>query len=198
MDKKKSLQLSLIILLILSSIVFYKKFFNKNISLTEKKINEKEITDNDDVNKNKDNQRTKQTPGQTTTQKNTAKSDVYTPIESMVDLSKVDPKSLSFDKDEFINKCASGFPQLSFYPNKGLTKNIIDDDLKNGCKNDNLDKCSIESLSCHQSRKILTSNSDLNSLPEEVRNDLLEQRSVENLLEIDRKSVGNRRSLGIL
>ena len=54
MDKKKSLQLSLIILLILSSIVFYKKFFNKNISLTEKKINEKEITDNDDVNKNKD------------------------------------------------------------------------------------------------------------------------------------------------
>ena len=54
MDKKKGLQLSLIILLILSSIVFYKKFFNKNISLTEKKINEKEITDNDDVNKNKD------------------------------------------------------------------------------------------------------------------------------------------------
>ena len=53
MDKKKGLQLSLIILLILSSIVFYKKFFNKNISLTEKKINEKEITDNDDVNKNK-------------------------------------------------------------------------------------------------------------------------------------------------
>ena len=53
MDKKKSLQLSLIILLILSSIVFYKKFFNKNISLTEKKTNEKEITDNDDVNKNK-------------------------------------------------------------------------------------------------------------------------------------------------
>ena len=54
MDKKKGLQLSLIILLILSSIVFYKKFFNKNIILTEKKINEKEITDNDDVNKNKD------------------------------------------------------------------------------------------------------------------------------------------------
>ena len=53
MDKKKGLQLSLIILLILSSIVFYKKFFNKNISLTEKKTNEKEITDNDDVNKNK-------------------------------------------------------------------------------------------------------------------------------------------------
>ena len=40
-------------MLILSSIVFYKKFFNKNISLTEKKTNEKEITDNDDVNKNK-------------------------------------------------------------------------------------------------------------------------------------------------
>ena len=54
MDKKKSLQLSLIILLILSSIVFYKKFFNKNISLTEKKTNEKEITDNDYDNKNKD------------------------------------------------------------------------------------------------------------------------------------------------
>ena len=120
-------------------------------------------------NKNKDNQRTKQTPGQTTTQQNIAKSNVYTPIESMVDLSKVDPRSLSFDKDEFIKKCVPGFPKLSYYPGKGLTKKIIEDDLKNGCKNDNLDKCSIESLSCHQSRQILTGNSILKSLPEVIR-----------------------------
>lgn len=43
MDKKKSLQLSLIILLILSSIVFYKKFFNNNINLVEKNVSEKKI-----------------------------------------------------------------------------------------------------------------------------------------------------------
>ena len=120
-------------------------------------------------NKNKDNQRVKQTPGQTTTQQNIAKSDVYTPIESMVDLSKVDPRSLSFDKKEFITQCVPGFPQLSFYPDKNLTKNIIDDDKENGCNNENIDNCSIESLSCHQTRQILTGNSILKSLPEVIR-----------------------------
>ena len=41
MDKKKSLQLSLVVLLILSSIIFYKKFFDKDLNLSEKNINEK-------------------------------------------------------------------------------------------------------------------------------------------------------------
>ena len=43
MDRKKNLQLSLLILLILSSIIFYKKFFNEDLNLSEKKINEKKI-----------------------------------------------------------------------------------------------------------------------------------------------------------
>ena len=46
MDKKKSLQLSLVVLLILSSIIFYKKFFNKDLNLSEKNINEKKIENN--------------------------------------------------------------------------------------------------------------------------------------------------------
>ncbi len=41
MDKKKSLQFSLVILLILSSIVFYKKFFTENTNLVTKKLDEK-------------------------------------------------------------------------------------------------------------------------------------------------------------
>ena len=45
MDKKKSLQLSLVVLLILSSIIFYKKFFDKDLNLSEKNINEKKIED---------------------------------------------------------------------------------------------------------------------------------------------------------
>ena len=39
MDKKKSLQYSLLILLIFSSIIFYKKFFSENEKIAEKKIN---------------------------------------------------------------------------------------------------------------------------------------------------------------
>ena len=39
MDKKKSLQYSLVILLIFSSIIFYKKFFSENEKIAEKKIN---------------------------------------------------------------------------------------------------------------------------------------------------------------
>ena len=39
MDKKKSLQYSLLILLIFSSIIFYKKFFSENEKIVEKKIN---------------------------------------------------------------------------------------------------------------------------------------------------------------
>ena len=40
MNIKKSLQLSLVILLILSSVFFYQKFFNVKIDLTEKKVTE--------------------------------------------------------------------------------------------------------------------------------------------------------------
>ena len=47
MDKKKSLQFSLVILLILSSIVFYKKFFSENTNLVTKKLDEKKIEDSD-------------------------------------------------------------------------------------------------------------------------------------------------------
>lgn len=47
MDKKKSLQFSLVILLILSSIVFYKKFFTENTNLVTKKLDEKKIEDSD-------------------------------------------------------------------------------------------------------------------------------------------------------
>ena len=43
MDKKKSLQYSLLILLIFSSIIFYKKFFSENGKIAEKKIDEKKI-----------------------------------------------------------------------------------------------------------------------------------------------------------
>lgn len=43
MDKKKSLQYSLVILLIFSSIIFYKKFFSENEKIAEKKIDEKKI-----------------------------------------------------------------------------------------------------------------------------------------------------------
>ena len=51
MDRKKKLQLSLLILLILSSIIFYKKFFSKDLNLSEKKINEKKIDSNNPDNK---------------------------------------------------------------------------------------------------------------------------------------------------
>tara|TARA_B100001989_G_scaffold216319_1_gene167122 strand:- start:2852 stop:3448 length:597 start_codon:yes stop_codon:yes gene_type:complete len=51
MDRKKNLQLSLLILLILSSIIFYKKFFSKDLNLSEKKINEKKIDSNNPDNK---------------------------------------------------------------------------------------------------------------------------------------------------
>ncbi len=51
MDKGKSLQLSLIVILIISSIIFYKKFFYKNVNLTEKEINEKKIENNSSENK---------------------------------------------------------------------------------------------------------------------------------------------------
>ena len=47
MDKKKSLQFSLVILLILTSIVFYKKFFTENTNLVTKKLDEKKIEDSD-------------------------------------------------------------------------------------------------------------------------------------------------------
>ena len=51
MEKKKSLQFSLLILLILFSIFFYKKFFSENVNSVQKKLDEKEIEDN---NSNKD------------------------------------------------------------------------------------------------------------------------------------------------
>ena len=58
MDKKKSLQFSLVILLILTSIVFYKKFFTENTNLVTKKLDEKKIEDSDsnkDINKKNSN-----------------------------------------------------------------------------------------------------------------------------------------------
>ena len=54
MDKKKSLQFSLVILLILFSMFFYKKFFSNNINLVEKKLDEKKI-ESDNSNKGVDN-----------------------------------------------------------------------------------------------------------------------------------------------
>ena len=54
MDKKKSLQFSLVILLILFSMFFYKKFFSNNINLVEKKLDEKKI-ESDNSNKDVDN-----------------------------------------------------------------------------------------------------------------------------------------------
>ena len=54
MDKKKSLQFSLVILLILSSIFFYKRFFSNNINSVEKKLDEKKI-ESDNSNKDVDN-----------------------------------------------------------------------------------------------------------------------------------------------
>ena len=53
MDKKKSLQFSLVILLILSSIVFYKKFFSENTNSVEKKIEESDF--NKDIDKKNSN-----------------------------------------------------------------------------------------------------------------------------------------------
>ena len=51
MDKKKSLQLSLVFLLILSSVIFYKKFFDNDLDLSEKKVIEKKIDNNNSENK---------------------------------------------------------------------------------------------------------------------------------------------------
>ena len=51
MDKKKGLQLSLVVLLILSSIIFYKKFFNNDLDLSEKEVIEKKIDNNNSNNK---------------------------------------------------------------------------------------------------------------------------------------------------
>tara|TARA_B100000941_G_scaffold281024_1_gene248044 strand:+ start:4131 stop:4733 length:603 start_codon:yes stop_codon:yes gene_type:complete len=48
MDKKKSLQIFLIFFLILSSIFFYKKFFNTSTNISKEIFNEKEI-DNDNL-----------------------------------------------------------------------------------------------------------------------------------------------------
>jgi lipopolysaccharide assembly outer membrane protein LptD (OstA) len=54
MDKKKSLQFSLVVLLILSSVIFYKKFFEKNLDLTEENLIEKKMfnENSDDNTKN--------------------------------------------------------------------------------------------------------------------------------------------------
>ena len=54
MDKKKSLQFLLVILLFLFSIFFYKKFFSNNINSVEKKLDEKKI-ESDNSNKDVDN-----------------------------------------------------------------------------------------------------------------------------------------------
>ena len=51
MDKKKGLQLSLVVLLILSSVIFYKKFFNNDLDLSEKEVIEKKIDNNNSNNK---------------------------------------------------------------------------------------------------------------------------------------------------
>ena len=54
MNKKKSLQIFLTFFLILSSIFFYKKFFETNTNLTKKTFNEKGM-DNDDLEIDKEN-----------------------------------------------------------------------------------------------------------------------------------------------
>ena len=54
MDKKKSLQFLLVILLVLFSIFFFKKFFINNINSVEKKLDEKKI-ESDNSNKDVDN-----------------------------------------------------------------------------------------------------------------------------------------------
>mgnify|MGYP001166178886 CR=1 FL=1 len=50
MDIKRGLQLSLIILLILSSVFFYQKFFNKKINLAEKKVSKDNLDEKKDEN----------------------------------------------------------------------------------------------------------------------------------------------------
>ena len=49
MDKKKGLQLSLIILLILSSVFFYQKFFMVKIDLAEKTIDKKNLVNKNEI-----------------------------------------------------------------------------------------------------------------------------------------------------
>ena len=49
MDKKKGLQLSLIILLFLSSVFFYQKFFRVKIDLTEKTIDKKNLDNKNEI-----------------------------------------------------------------------------------------------------------------------------------------------------
>ena len=49
MDKKKGLQLSLIILLILSSVLFYQKFFKVKIDLTKKTIEKKNLDNKKEI-----------------------------------------------------------------------------------------------------------------------------------------------------
>ena len=55
MDIKRGLQLSLIILLILSSVFFYQKFFNKKINLAEKKVSKDNLDEKKDEKKDENN-----------------------------------------------------------------------------------------------------------------------------------------------
>ena len=85
MDKKKSLQFSLVILLILSSVIFYKKFFEKNLDLTEKNLNEEKM-----FNKNFDDN---------TKNSNVVETLKYTSQDLIGNTYVIDAESAKFEKD---------------------------------------------------------------------------------------------------
>ena len=85
MDKKKSLQFSLVILLILSSVIFYKKFFEKNLDLTEKNLNEEKM-----LNKNFDDN---------TKNSNVVETLKYTSQDLIGNTYVIDAESAKFEKD---------------------------------------------------------------------------------------------------
>ena len=85
MDKKKSLQFSLVILLILSSVIFYKKFFEKNLDLTEKNLNEEKV-----FNKNFDDN---------TKNSNVVETLKYTSQDLIGNTYVIDAESAKFEKD---------------------------------------------------------------------------------------------------
>jgi len=85
MNKKKSLQFSLVILLILSSVIFYKKFFEKNLDLTEKNLNEEKV-----FNKNFDDN---------TKNSNVVETLKYTSQDLIGNTYVIDAESAKFEKD---------------------------------------------------------------------------------------------------
>ena len=85
MDKKKSLQFLLVILLILSSVIFYKKFFEKNLDLTEENLSEEKI-----FNEN---------PDDNTKNSNVVETLKYTSQDLIGNTYVIDAESAKFEKD---------------------------------------------------------------------------------------------------